>query len=395
MKFLFALALITMIIPFHSCSLRKGMSYNQREQGHYQLYSYPDFKPSSQDKRYKRLVITSINDLNGNIASSRKIFEDPIDKSTKVLEWGGASAIKSYVEILRKKYPGQTLLVDSGSFMNQDHFNKKSIFLYNFLGVDVANLGLNEFALNIEDNISYLRGLIKESNFPILASNLVDLKTNKIPNWENLHIGHLFTVNGVNVGVIGLFSPDLAMTINQKNLTSLYFQNLPKTIIQTSSQLRRAGAQVIITLLHSGVDCTTKLAQSLKLPKEKVNFEFHNSNVCNSKDNEVIKTLSQLPPQTIDAVVTANTNSKVANVINSIPVVQNFGQGQYLSWFELYYDTKLHRVAIEKTIIHQPIQLCHYFFEDTQDCYGMEKGHDFKLVRAKFLGEPVILNVIP
>lgn len=395
MKFLFPLVMIMMIIPFHSCSTRKGMSYNQREKGHYRLYTFPEFKKKKNNPRYKKIVLASLNNLNGAINSKQHIFTDPIDKSTKVIEWGGTSAIKAYLDILRKKFPNQLIVVDSGSFMHQEKLNEKIIFLYNFLGIDVATLGLNEFSLNAKQNQNHLQKLIKQSNFPIIASNLVSLKTNKLPDWQNLKQAHITTINGVKVGVIGLFSPELATRVNQKKLSGLYFQNLPKTIIQTSGKLRRSGAQVIITLLHSEHDCTSNLSKKLNLPKEKVNFNFQQASFCESNLNEVKTVLSQLPPHTIDVVITSGKDSKSANVINSIPVMQNFGEGQYISWMEINYDTKLHRVASEKTHIFQPVQLCHKFFKDSQDCYHKEKNHDVEFTQAKFLNEPVILNVLP
>lgn len=395
MKFLFITFLITMIIPFHSCSVRKDMSYNQRVSGHYQLYSYPDLKNESVSDRYKRLVLVSLNDLNGAISAQEKTYINTQDNSSQTISWGGVNGIKAYLDIFRTKFPNQVLLVDSGSFMNVDHFHEKSIFLHNYLGVNVANLGINEFSLNNKDNLTYLQNLVSESNFPIVSSNLVDLKTNNLPQWKNLHQSYIVDINGLKVGVIGLFSPDLATKVKKTNLTSLYFQNLPKTIIQSAANLRRTGAKIIITLINSGIDCSTTAANNLKINPEKLNFIPETSKFCDLQNNEVHKALLQIPMNTIDAVITGNHQGKVANLINRYPVMQNFGNGQYLSWMELYYDTKHERLASERTIIYQPVKLCHQFFEDTQDCYTNEKKDFVNLIPAKFMKQEVELVPIP
>ena len=190
-------------------------------------------------------------------------------------------------------------------------------------------------------------------------------------------------------------SPKLATTIPANKLNGLYFQNLPKTIIQTSKVLRQQGAQIIITLFHSPLDCTSALTKKLNIPAEKVNFVPSNSTVCESLENEVVKTLGQIPVNAVDAVITAGGKSKVANYIYGHPVMQNFGDGQYLSWMELHYDTKLNRVVKEKTMIHQPIHLCHNFVEASKDCYMKEEISTLEVEQASFMQTLVYPGTLP
>ena len=111
--------------------------------------------------------------------------------------------------------------------------------------------------------------------------------------------------------------------------------------------------------------------------------------------NNLTKAISQLPPNMIDLVITAGSDSKVANFIHDIPVMQNYGGGEYLSWASLYYDTKLKRALPDMTKVFQPIQLCHKFLDDTEDCFIEETDKGAKLIPAKFLGHKVIIQPLP
>ena len=397
MKFFITIIAFAMFIPFHSCSTRQGMSYNQREDGHYQLYTYPDYQDqhNSRDSRYKRLILVSLNDFNGQVEALEKSYQDSRFNNKQVVKVGGVSGIKAYLDILHYKYPKELVVLDSGSFIGTDSNLQQTIFLYNYLGVDFATLGANEFSIDKENNLFSLQKIIEKADFPIVSSNLIDLKTAQMPQWKNLHQSFIKDINGIKVGIIGLMSPQLATTIPAKKLNGLYLQNLPKTIMQTSKTLRLQGAQVIITLFHSPIDCTSTLSQELNLPAEKVNFIPIDSTACDSTDNEVIKTMGQIPPDTIDVVITAGKNSKVANFIYGTPVMQNFGNGQYLSWMELSYDTKLNRVVKEKTQIHQPIHLCHNFVEANQDCYMKEKISTLEVEQASFMRTLVYPGALP
>jgi 5'-nucleotidase len=395
MKFLIPIIAIAMILPFHSCSLRKDMSYNQRAEGHYRLYTYPEYKDDFDDQRYQRILLFSLNDFQGNIDANEFAYNDKRFAQTHIVRTGGVAGIKSYLDIIRTKYPGQVLLMDSGSFLNRLNFHSRTIFLYNYLGVDFATLGKNEFLIDRPYNMKYLQGQLAKANFPVVASNLVDLKTGATPDWKNMHQSYIKTINGIKVGVLGITSPKMAKGLPASKLTGYYFQNAPKTIIETAAKLRQEGAQVVIALFNSGLNCTSMSADRSGLPEEKVNFIPEDSTVCENYQNELVKTLGQIPPQTIDAVVTGNSYSKVANFVHGYPVVQNFGSSDYLSWIEIFYDKRMSRVANEKTIIHQPIHICHQHIKKTQDCFAKEEIPTFDLVPAKFMQQQVQIQPIP
>lgn len=382
---------------FTGCSSTKDMSRNQRKKGHFELYTYPHMIEKKEvDKRYKHLVVVSLNDLNGQVYPKSKSVITSNEKKAQVLS-GGINAAKAYVDVIKKKFPNEVITVDAGSFLTNDIDPKKSIFLYNYLGIDLVNLGSQEFNLNTSssDYSHYLSQIFKKANFKVISSNIYDLSSGEKVDWNFLTPSFIKDVNGLKVGFIGVHSQDKALKNSSNRLNGLYFQNMAKVIILDANKLRREGAEVIILLANHGIDCTSSLAYNLKISKEKTNFNPDDISHCEATQNELVKTLSLIPPNKIDLVVTAGKASKVANKFYNIPIMQNFGQGQYLSWAELYYDTKLHRVVTEQNTIHQPIELCHQFLEDNDDCFIEPSDNKKDIIPAKFLDETIKVSPLP
>jgi len=387
-----------LIIPFHSCTTTKRMEDNQRGTGHFRLYSYPEaVAPDKYDQeRYKKLVIVSSNDFNGYITSANFPVDNKF-KEERLLKIGGLSAMRAYHDIFKETFSDNLLFVDSGSFLSPETDHNYTIFLYNYLSVDVASLGFNEFKLktSVKNYTDYLESLTSKSQFKIISSNLFDLTQAKSLKLNGVQETHIQIINGVKVGVMGVLNQKMTNEIPKSKLNGLYIQNTPKNIITKSNELRRQGAQVIVLLTNSSIDCSSQIAQEENLPAQKVNFNPKKSNQCNTYNNFLYETLTKIPPRTVDLIITSGKSLKVANFINSYPVMQNEGKGQYLSWAELYFDTKHEMVDQEKTVLHQPVQLCHNFLKEHQDCFSMENIAGKELVPATFLGKPIKIKELP
>ncbi len=187
----------------------------------------------------------------------------------------------------------------------------------------------------------------------------------------------------------------MAEKIPAKNINGLYIQNPTKSILKYGHILRRKGVHIIVLTFPKGLDCTSLLAKEKEISELKVNFNPHNTEYCDLYKNELVDVLEQLPPHTIDVILTSGKKSKVANFIKGHPVLQNHGRGHYISWMKIYFDTKYNRIAPELTKIFQPVQLCHQFFNKEQDCFTGEKYNDRELIPASFLGEPIFVKNIP
>ena len=396
MKYIFLL-IFSISIPFYSCTTSKNMDYNQRSSGHYKLYSFPNkIKTSFDQDRYKRLVIISSNNFEGNIREKEYRIKNNLDEK-RVLKSGGLSAMKTYSDIFRKEYNDNVMHIDSGSFLDSEKNHLYTVFLYNYLNVDAATIGYSELNLKKKNQgfFEYFNLITRKNKFNLTISNLFNLKNVKPVDLKNVKTSHMQTINGLKVGFVGIIPKSLLTKTSKSQINGVYIQNEAKHIIKKSNMLRRSGADIVLLGISSSIDCTSQKAHELEINESKVNFNPNDSTHCDSFNNELVNILNLLPKNAVDVVVTSGKKSKVANKIMGYPVMQNEGQGQYLSWIELFYDTKLHRVSKEMTRIHQPVKLCHNFIKSTLDCYTKEDLNNEEIMPATFLGHKVIIKSAP
>ena len=386
-------------MPFQSCTTSRKMSDNQVKSGHFQLYSYPkkgdhfDFDES----RYKRIAFISLNDFNGSIEPSvypiKNRFNEP--RNIKI---GGIKALRAYKDILEEEYKDSLVLVDAGSFLHKTNRHNETVFLYNYLGVDVASLGFGELDITDKKSIefqNYLQSVTSKAKFDILSSNLFNLREANQIKWKGISQYTIKTINGLKVGFLSVMTTELSEQIADGKINGIYIQNPPKSIITNANILRRKGAQVIVLLANKGLDCTSKQALEDNLHPGKVNVDPNESTYCNIYKSELYKTLNLIPPGTVDIVMTSGESSKVANFINGYPVLQTTGNGQFFSWAEIYFDLKHNRIDQSKTLIHQPIQICHDFLKESQDCYPHESLDHQEVTPALFLNKKIELKEYP
>tara|TARA_Y100000768_G_scaffold209963_1_gene158136 strand:- start:8440 stop:9564 length:1125 start_codon:yes stop_codon:yes gene_type:complete len=372
------------------------MADNQTAHGHYRLYSYPEklAKMNSYEKdRYKKIVFVSSNNLNGHFAPKSVPVKNRFNENREII-YGGLAAMKAYQEIFKKTYDEKVLFVDAGSFLNTEHDQQKAIFYANYYAPDVMALGHTELInlARVKENIfGKLYGHLK---VPFVASNLFNLKKAKDMDIKNVRQSYIKSVHNLKVGFISTINQSFAAQVN-KEMTHLYIQNETKTILAKASELRRQGAQIIVLLTTSSIDCNSKIAKEESIDISKVNFDPYESDQCDHYKNNLSKVLAELPPKSLDLVIASGESAKIANFIQNYPVIQNEGQGEFFSWAEIYYDTKHQVVDLGKSKIYQPVQLCHNFIKSTQDCYVKESIDNQDVSSAFFLGEKVQIKPLP
>ena len=391
------LLVLSFIIPFNSCTTTKTMSDNQTKRGHFRLYSYPE-APSSKKPaaNTSKIVIVASNNFEGKVWPEHFNIPNKF-KERRVISTGGIEAMKAYSDIFKKKFENQVLFVDSGSFYHPERNYIQTAFLYNYLAPDVLALGTNEFSFSPRTRryTNKLESITSKLNPVIITSNLFDLTTAKKAKLRNIKETVIKEINGVKVGFLSTLSQKLSTIIPAKNFLGLYIQNPASTIITNSDQLRRSGAQIIVLLTNSSIDCNSMSSKNENLPEDKVNFDPVQDGYCMNGMSELFNIISQLPPHTIDLIVTSDGVGKTANFIKDIPVIQNAGKGQYYSWVELSYNNKLATVETDKTKIHQPVKLCHQFLKSHEDCYLEESLSDQEIIPARFLGEEIKITPLP
>lgn len=162
------------------------------------------------------------------------------------------SKLKAYVD----KYDNK-LLLDAGDTLHGLSFatleNGSSIVkIMNAIGYDAITPGNHDF------NYGYLRlkELGQEANFPILAANI---KKDNNSVYDEVMIKE---INGIKVGVFGLSTPETTYKTNPTNVEGLDFGD-KESIIETSKEmvqkLKDQGADVIIALMHMGIDTASEV----------------------------------------------------------------------------------------------------------------------------------------
>jgi 2',3'-cyclic-nucleotide 2'-phosphodiesterase (5'-nucleotidase family) len=384
---------LILFIALSSCSFKKSQLENQTQSGHAELYSQPDSPKDTDHKEFRRVIIAATNDIHGHYESSEIFFKDSHQKESQSVRVGGVDFISSYFKILRQQY-GQVLLLDSGDLFSAK--TKEMNFIsdfYSTLGYDAITVGLNDFNLKLpsryHSSSDFFKDFAVKSKVPLILSNLYDLKTARVVEWPGTLPYLIREVNGVKVGILGLIPDDIIEFTPLDNRVGFYFEGMLKSTLRHSRLLRSLGAEIIVALTHQGLKCGEEIAQELKLPLSKVNFEPERKGICDLS-GQMGDYLNRLPPGLVDVVIGGRTHQKTANIINTNLVLSGFEDGKSFSYAELFVDVKSKKVNRDKTIVHQPVSFCQEFFKETNDCYTEDSTVDHKArMPAFFLGEKV------
>jgi 2',3'-cyclic-nucleotide 2'-phosphodiesterase (5'-nucleotidase family) len=370
-----------------SCSVHRK---NQKIHGHFELYSEPSSpKLLELEKDEKRVVIASTNDIGGRQNPSVISLEDQHYKGIQETKIGGFSVIHQYFNILRANYKN-IILVDSGSLFSKETDIKEVKNFYKKNNYDAVTLGTSDFNLNHDRDVSiYVEEFGQKSNVPILLSNLLELKTARAIEWKGTKSQILKSIDGINIGMIGLIPDDIVTQSPVKNRVGLYVENMLQSTLRHARLLKSLGADMIIVMTHQSLDCSTHLMAEENLPRGKVNFDPHDQKAC-LLNNSLGDYLKRLPPQLVDVVVGGRGEDKIANFVNGVLVLGGFSKGNSLNFSEFVINTKTRKLNLEKTVVHQPVMFCHEFFKETNDCFTEDKTVNHKdRIKAQFLGTEI------
>lgn len=385
--------LLCILILATSCSYKKS---NQTLKGHEELYTEPEEpKLSELAADEKRIVIASTNDLHGNYSPVKYTFKDVHNKDEQSIMIGGESVMNTYFNILRSTYKN-VVLVDSGDIFSTASSWQDAEAFYRKNNYDAVTVGLRDFNLRVPEKTGTNSGLFQEfaksSKVPLLLSNLYELKTARVVEWEGTKSHIIKEVDGVKVGIIGLIPDDIVAQTPVNNRVGFFVENMLQSTLRHARLLRSLGADMIVVLTHQGIDCNTELSIAQKLPAAKVNFEPKLDNVCDLK-NVLGVYLERLPPNLVDVVVAGRNHMKTANIVNGMVVMSGFPDGRSFNYSELVINTKTRKLNKEKTVIHQPVSFCHEFFKETSDCYFEDSSVDHKRrIPATFLGQKILAD---
>lgn len=304
---------------------------------------------------------------------------------------GGLAAFSGYVAAVRAARAadgGAVLLIDAGdmwqgSLESNLVEGKTVVEIYNAIGYTAATIGNHEFdfgpvgelaipASTADDPRGALRQRIKEANFPVLSSNIVDSASGELIAWENVSPSAMVEAAGIKVGIIGLVTADAFNVTIAANSVGLEIAPLADAIVREATRLREQGADIVIVTAHAGSRCT----------------EFDDPRDLSSCDagGEIVQVANALPAGLVDHIVAGHVHRGMAHIINGIAITSSFSNTNGFDRVDFTINQSSGRVVERKVF---PPQLnCPAIDRASGECAWLET--DPALVRpASYEGRPV------
>jgi 5'-nucleotidase/UDP-sugar diphosphatase len=114
------------------------------------------------------------------------------------------------------------------------------------MGYAASAVGNHEFDFGVR----VLSERAKTSRFPFLAANLIETAKNAAPSWAKPWT--IVDAGGVRVGVVGLTNEDSPVTADPRHMTGLKFLPYAPALERALPEVRKAGAEEVIVLMHAG-----------------------------------------------------------------------------------------------------------------------------------------------
>ena len=211
--------------------------------------------------------LVSMNDFHGNLEPSRYTMKGA-DGKEQVLRAGGAEAVAAALQAWRKQ-DKDLLLVSTGDIVGASPAlsslwaDEPTIEAMNMLGLRASAVGNHEFDGGRKELLRQQNGGCDSprptkackfapnfggAKFKYLGANVIDAASGKplIPGYT------IEDVKGIKVGLVGVVLRDTPNMVVASGIAGLTFADEADTINALLPQMRAAGAQVIVALVHQG-----------------------------------------------------------------------------------------------------------------------------------------------
>ncbi|MFG2955924.1 bifunctional metallophosphatase/5'-nucleotidase [Streptomyces sp. NPDC048291] len=219
--------------------------------------------------RYQDVQLLSFNDLHGNLeppsGSSGRVTETQADGTTKTIDAGGVEYLATHLRQARKgKAYSVTAaggdMVGASPLISGLFHDEPTIEALNKLDLDVTTVGNHEFDEGARElarlqnggchptDGCYTAKKFKGADFPYLAANVLDEKTDKPilkPYW-------VWQKKDVKIGFIGVTLEGTPGIVSADGVKGLAFKDEVETINKYAKVLQRQGVQSIVALVHEG-----------------------------------------------------------------------------------------------------------------------------------------------
>lgn len=273
--------------------------------------------------RFVELRILAFNDFHGNL-------EPPSD------DLGGAAYLAAH---LRRAAAPHTVTVSAGDLVGASPLisglfhDEPTVKAANLMGLDINAVGNHEFDEGWQELLRIQRGGHRDggnpefagADFDILAANVIVEASGKtlLPPYTIRHY------DGIPVAFIGLPLRDVPTVVVASGIAGLAFEDEVKTINALVAELRRAGVEAIVVVIHQG-----------GYPGEGTEDE------CRDFAGPIVDIVARTDPA-VDLFVTGHTHRHYLCSLDGRPVTSAASMGRYYTRI----DARLDRASGDMAIV--------------------------------------------
>lgn len=214
------------------------------------------------------LSIFSINDFHGHIQPKSPVplsprLPDPQSGELKAQAAGGVAYLATVLDKLRSQRKNQVFvaagdLVGASPQMSSLLKDEPTVSALGQLGLAASSLGNHDLDAGLPELLRKTRGEcpstgcawpeFKGASFPFLAANMFETETGK----RVLPSHMLKEIAGFKVAFVGAVTRDVPKVTIPKSIVGLRFADEADTLNALVPELRAAGAQVLVAIMHEG-----------------------------------------------------------------------------------------------------------------------------------------------
>ncbi len=323
-------------------------------------YDYP--KKTLEDDSTYNIVIMGTNDIHGSFFPQKGYINN------NIYDYGGLIYMGNYITNLREEWGNRFIWLDSGDQFQGGLESKISYGdiitdFFNIMGLNGSTIGNHEWDYKFD----FLINRTSKAKFKYICANIKNSTSKNNIFLPNQILTSILNVDKVKVGIIGLTTITTKIS-NKAKVENIEFLPYVEIIKEKSLELKKNGADVIVLLLHLGVECEIDIEIKLKLGLYDKDSKFDE---CR-KNDELYELLSQFNDDNkyFDVIVSGHTHETVHQWIKGYPVISNIDKGKYFNLMYLYFNKNGDKYTFlkDKTIIEGPIPICEKIFEKTLKC---------------------------
>ena len=234
--------------------------------------------------------------------------------------YGGTTALAAWIEHFRSENPEGTVLLDGGdifqgTMISNLQYGRPVVEQMNLLGYAAAAIGNHDFDWNADT----LRSRVMGMRFAAMGANIIERKSGKRPWW--VRSDTTFARRGVRVSVFGLGYKGTPRVTLPSNVAHLRFDDDSASAANNVPRLRKAGADVIVTLGH--------------IPAE--------TDSSRKARGDIARLANGVPG--VDLWLGGHSHNVVDDYIRGASVMVAGANGQYLALADLTVDPVKHEVV--------------------------------------------------